>query len=106
MSNVRILLVEDSEWWREVVTSILRDVPSFEIIGEAAEGRQAVLMAAQLQPEIVLMDIGLPSLSGIDAATWMRKLAPHSRIIFLSEQRDAEVVQAALNLGCGYVLKS
>jgi len=105
MSKVRILVVEDIDSWRETVSSMLRSEPSFEIICEVADGGEAVLMTAQLQPTIVLMDIGLPRLSGIEVAKWIPKLAPKTRIIFLSEEQDLEVVQAALNLGCGYVLK-
>jgi DNA-binding NarL/FixJ family response regulator len=106
MSKVRILVAEDTELWRDFVSSTLRSEPSFEIICEVGDGLQAVLMAEQLQPMIVLLDIGLPELSGIDAARGIRKLAPNTRIVFFSEQRDVEVVQAALNVGCGYVLKS
>ena len=106
MSNVRILVVEAIECWRKVVSSLLLDEPSFEIICEVGDGREAVLISAQLQPTIVLMDIGLPRLSGIEVARWIPKVAPKTRIIFFSEERDVDVVQAALNLGCGYVLKS
>ena len=106
MSNVRILVVENIEYWRRAVSSLLLDEPSFEIICEVADAGEAVLISAQLQPTIVLMDIGLPRLSGIEVARWIPKVAPKTRIIFLSEERDLEVIQAALNLGCGYVLKS
>jgi DNA-binding NarL/FixJ family response regulator len=106
MSKVRILVAEDTELWRDFVSSTLQKEPSFEIICEVVDGLQAVLMAEQFQPTIALLDIGLPRLSGIDAAKRIRTLAPQTRTVFLSERRDLEVVQAALNLACGYVLKS
>jgi DNA-binding NarL/FixJ family response regulator len=106
MSKVRILVVENNRFWRELISAVLRNNPTFEIICEVVDGLQAVLMAEKLQPTIVLMDISMPRLGGIDAARWIRKLAPDSRIVFLSVERDFEVVQAALNIACGYVLKS
>jgi DNA-binding NarL/FixJ family response regulator len=106
MSKVRILIVEDIGFWREAISNMLRNEPSFEIVCEVADGLKAVLMAEQLQPTVVLLDIGLPLLNGMDAAGWIRKLAPRAGIVFLSEQRDTDIVQAALKLGCSYVLKS
>jgi len=106
LSKVRILVVDDIAFWRDLVSSMLQHEPSFEIICEAVDGLQAVLVAEQFQPTIALLDIGLPRLSGIDAAKRIRTLAPQTRIVFLSEERDLEVVQAALDAACGYVLKS
>ena len=106
MSKVRILVVDDMAFWRETVCSMLRNEPSFEIICEVVDGQQAVLMADRLRPTIVLLDIGLPRMSGLDAAIWIQKLAPNTRIVFLTEQSDLDVVHAALKVGCGYVLKS
>jgi DNA-binding NarL/FixJ family response regulator len=104
--RVRILVADDIAFWRELVSSMLLDEPSFEILCEVVDGLQAVLMAERFQPTIALLDIGLPRLCGIDAAQRIRTFAPQTKIVFLSEQRDLEVVQAALNVGCGYVLKS
>lgn len=106
MSKVRILVVDDVAFWREFVCSVLRSEPLFEIICEAVDGNQAFVMAGRLHPAIVLLDVGLPKLSGIDAAIAIRRLAPDTRIVFLSEQRDPGVVQAALQVADGYVLKS
>jgi DNA-binding NarL/FixJ family response regulator len=75
-----------------------------QVIGEAADGLEAVQKALELKPDLVLMDIGLPSLNDIDAARQIRKLVPESRIIFLSQESSAEMVQEALSLGAqGYV---
>jgi len=104
--NVHILVAEDVQLWREFISSTLRKESSFEIICEVVDGLEAVLAAEQLQPTIALLDIGLPLLNGIEAARYIRMLAPRTGIIFLSEQHDPEVVQAALDLASGYVLKS
>jgi DNA-binding NarL/FixJ family response regulator len=106
LSKVRILVVDDAAFWRESISFMLQNEPSFEIICEVVDGLQAIRMAEHFQPTIALLDIGLPRLSGIDAAKRIRTLAPQTRTLFFSEQRDPEVVQAALNLACGYVLKS
>ena len=106
MSKVRILMAEDTDLWREFVSTMLRNEPSFEIICEVLDGRKAIQMAERLQPTITLLDVGLPQINGIDAAGQIRNLAPKTRIVFLSEQRDVESIQAALDAGCAYVLKS
>ena len=106
MSKVSILVAEDNEFWRNFIGLTLRIESSFEIICEVVDGLQAVLIAEQRQPTIALLDLGLPRLNGLDAARWIRKLAPNTKIVFLSDLRDAEVVKAALALGSGYVLKS
>jgi DNA-binding NarL/FixJ family response regulator len=106
LSKVSILVVDDTAFWRELVASTVENESSLEIICEVVDGLQAVRMAAHFQPTIALLDIGLPRMSGIDAAKRIRTLAPQTKILFLSEQRDLEVIEAALNVACGYVLKS
>lgn len=106
MGKVRILVAEDLELWREYISSALMREPTFELICEATDGLQAVLMAEQHQPTLALLDIGLPRLCGIDAARSIQTVAPNTRIVFLSGQQDIEIVQTALELGSGYVLKS
>jgi DNA-binding NarL/FixJ family response regulator len=106
MSKVRILVADDVAFWREFVCSTLRSEPLFDIICEAVDGNQAFVIAGQLQPTIALLDVGLPKLNGIDAAITIRRIAPHTGIVFLSDQRDPDVVQAALQVAHGYVLKS
>jgi DNA-binding NarL/FixJ family response regulator len=106
MSKVRILVVDDVAFWREFVCSVVRSEPLFEIICEAVDGNQAFVIAGRLQPTIALLDVGLPKVSGIDAAIAIRRLAPDTRIVFLSDQRDPDVVRAALQVADGYVLKS
>ena len=106
MLKIHILVAEDTELWRKFISSTLQKEPSVEIICEVVDGVQAVLAAERHQPTIALLDISLPLLSGLDAARSIRTLAPNTTIIFLSEQRDIEVVQAALDIGSRYVMKS
>jgi DNA-binding NarL/FixJ family response regulator len=78
-----------------------------QVIGEASDGFDAVQKAQELKPDLILLDIGLPTLNGIEAARRIRKLAPESKIIFMSQECSPEVVQEALSLGAwGYVIKT
>jgi len=81
--------------------------PGLQVVGEASDGLEAVQKAVELRPDLILMDIGLPTLNGIEAARQIRKLAPESKIIFLSQESSAEFVQEAFRLGaCGYIVKT
>jgi DNA-binding NarL/FixJ family response regulator len=105
--SLRVLVVDDFEAFRRVVASILRKQPELQIICEASDGLEAVQRAEELQPDLILLDIGLPRLNGIEAARQIRKLAPESKIIFVSQESSPEVVQEVLGLGaCGYVVKT
>ena len=106
MSVVRVLVVDDVEDWRRFVSSMLRAEP-FEIVGEASDGLMAVQLAEQMQPTVVLLDIGLPGLDGIKAGAGIRRVAPDAKILFVSQEFDPDIIRAALQLGAwGYVLKS
>jgi DNA-binding NarL/FixJ family response regulator len=103
----RALLVDDYEPWRRFLCSILKKETELQVIGEVADGLQAVQKAQELQPDLILLDIGLPKLNGIEAARQIEKLCPKSRILFLSEDSSTDVMQEALNTGgYGYVVKS
>jgi two-component system response regulator NreC len=105
-STVRILLVEDFEPFRILIRTILGQKPGLHIIAEVSDGLDAVQKAVELKPHLVLLDIGLPLLNGFDAARLIRKLAPDSRILFVS-QEFSHVVQEARSLGAsGYVVKT
>jgi DNA-binding NarL/FixJ family response regulator len=81
--------------------------PDLQIVGEVSDGREAVQKAEELQPDLILLDVGLPSLNGIEAARQIRKLSPESKILFLTQESADEIVQEALNLGArGYVVKT
>jgi len=106
-SPIRILVVDDYEPWRRFGASTIQKKPQFQIVGEAADGLEAVQKAQQLQPDLVLLDIGLPLLNGIEAARKIRELSPDSKIIFLSENRSSDIAETALATGAsGYVVKS
>jgi DNA-binding NarL/FixJ family response regulator len=106
-SFVRILVVDDSADWRRCVLEKLQENPSLQVIGVASDGLEAVLKAEKLQPDLILLDIGLPKLDGIAAARQIRKVAPESKILFLSQERDPDIARAALSAGGhGYVVKS
>src|SRR5216684_1594578 len=98
-SSVRILVVEDFEPFRTLIRAILEKNPRLHIVAEVSDGLDAVQKATDLKPDLILLDIGLPLLNGLDAARLIRKLAPDSKILFVSQECSSEVVQDALSLG-------
>jgi CheY-like chemotaxis protein len=103
---VRVLVVEDFESFRRVIRSMLGKRLELQGICEVSDGLEAVQKAGELQPDLILLDIGLPTVNGIEVARRIRKVAPQSRILFLTQESSADVVQEALSLGAaGYVLK-
>jgi DNA-binding NarL/FixJ family response regulator len=103
----RVLVVDDYEPFRRFVCSTLRTRPELQVIGEAVDGLEAVQKAQQVQPELILLDIGLPTLNGIEAARRIRELSPKSKILFVSEDRSWDIAEEALRTGAGgYVVKS
>ena len=107
MSPMRVLVVEDFAPFWQFIRSTLAERPDVQVIGEVADGLEAVQKAELLEPDLVLLDIGLPTLNGIEAARQIRKLAPACKIIFVSQESSSEVVQEALKLGAwGYVVKT
>jgi DNA-binding NarL/FixJ family response regulator len=106
MSTIRILVVEDFAPFREFIRSTLGERADLQVICEVADGSEAVQKAEELKPDLILLDIGLPTLNGIEAARQIRKLAPESKIIFLTQESSDDMVEEALSLGAwGYVLK-
>jgi DNA-binding NarL/FixJ family response regulator len=103
---VRILLVEDFEPFRTKVRSLIQQRAEFRVLCEVSDGLAAVQKAADLQPDVILMDIGLPSINGIEAARKILHTNPQSRILFLTQESSSDVVSAAFNLGArGYIVK-
>lgn len=106
MASVRILIVDDYEFWRFCVVSMLRDYPEFVIVGEGSDGYEAVEMSEDLKPDIVLLDLALPELNGFEAARQIREVSCHSRIVFLSQAVNDDLVNEARNTGAqAYVSK-
>jgi DNA-binding NarL/FixJ family response regulator len=106
-SSVRVLVVDDFEPYRRLVTSVLGKKPELQILCEVSDGLEAVQKAKELQPDLILLDIELPNLNGIEAARRIRQVAPIAKVIFLTQNSDKEVAAAALITGAhGYVLKA
>ena len=105
-SPVRILVVDDSEPWRQQVCSILQTRPGLRVIAQAADGLEAVQKAQELKPDLILLDIGLPSLNGIEVAHQVSRRIPDATILFVSQNNDPDLVAVARSNGAkGYVLK-
>jgi DNA-binding NarL/FixJ family response regulator len=106
-SKVSVLVVDDYEPFRQLISSTLGKRHNFQVIGEASDGLEAVRKAEELKPDLIVLDIGLPQLNGIEAARRIRKLSPESKILFMSQVSSADVAREALGLGAmGYVVKT
>jgi DNA-binding NarL/FixJ family response regulator len=106
-SSVQVLVAEDYTAFRRYLVSTLHSRADLQVVCEVADGSEAVQKARELQPDLILMDIGLPSLNGIEAARRIRSVSPNSKILFVSENRSSDVIEEALRTGAlGYVVKS
>lgn len=106
-SPIRVLVVDDYDLWRRHYSTTLLKEQGLQITGEASTGLEAVQRAQDLQPDLILLDIGLPALNGIEVARRIREVSPSCKILFVSANRSAEIAKEALNAGaCGYVVKS
>jgi DNA-binding NarL/FixJ family response regulator len=107
MSVIRILVVDDWPEWQRFLQTKLAAECDFQIVGLANNGLEGVGQAAELQPDVVLMDLNMPVLNGLDATRRIREISPRSRVLFLSENRSDDVIWAAFESGAeGYILKS
>jgi len=89
-STIRVLVVDDYSPWRNFASGTLQKQSDFKIVDEAADGLEAVKKAQELQPDLILLDIGLPTLNGIEAAIEIREVCPMSKIVFLSENSSLD----------------
>jgi DNA-binding NarL/FixJ family response regulator len=102
-----VLVVEDFDPFRSFVCSVLKQNPELDVVCELSDGLAAVQKAEELKPDLILLDIGLPGLNGIEAGRQIRKLLPNAKIIFLTQESAVDVIQEALRLGAlGYVVKT
>lgn len=103
---IRILVVDDYKDWRDQVRSLLQARPEWQIICEVSNGQEAVQRAEELKPDLILLDIILPKLNGIEAARRIRQVSPDSKIAFLSADNSSDTVQVALETGAvGFIHK-
>jgi len=105
--TAQIMLVDDFKPWRLTLRSTLEEIPGLKVIAEAGNALEAIEKASQLLPDIVLLDIAMPILNGLEVAPRIRRVSPRSKIIFLTQEHDDEIRTAALAAGAdGYLSKS
>jgi DNA-binding NarL/FixJ family response regulator len=103
----RTLVVEDHRPFLDHICAALREHADLQVVGETQNGLEAVEYARDLQPDLILLDIGLPGLNGIEAARRIRSIAPNAKIVFVTQESSDDLVHAAFELGAwGYVLKT
>jgi len=107
MKALRILVADDHEVVRKGLLALLQQQPEWQICGEASDGREAVTKAAELNPEIVILDIGMPTLNGLEATRQILKTNPDTKVLILTLHDSDQLVQDVLNAGArGFLLKS
>jgi DNA-binding NarL/FixJ family response regulator len=107
MPAYRTLIAEDYEAFRQQLRSTLRETAQYVVVGEATDGLQAVRQAEELQPDLVLLDLSLPALNGMEVGRRIRRLSPNSKIVFLSQESSPDIMRGALRMGAmGYIYKS
>lgn len=107
LSSTRIMIVDDFEPFRYFSRSTLRKVPDLDIVAEAANGLEAIKKTKELEPDLVLLDIGLPGLSGIEVARRIRQFSPTTKMLVVSQESSADVVEEAFRAGAsGYIVKT
>ena len=104
--KVPLLIVDDHPVFRRGLRQIIEEHPMFEIVGEASDGQTGLRLAAELKPEIAVLDIDMPRLSGIEMARTLQKMKPSTKVVFLTIYKEEDMFNAAMDLGVrGYVLK-
>jgi len=106
LGPVRILIVDDFKDWRSAVGSILAEDADLEVVGESADGLDAVQKSGELLPDLVLLDIQLPKMNGLEAARQIRRVSPRTKILFLSSYHSLEVMREALKIGTAFIVKA
>lgn len=107
MKSVRVLLVDDFKPFRQWARSKLESQKQFELVGEATGAVEAIQKTQELRPDLIVLDVVLPDINGIEAARQICRLVPSTKILFLSRHADEDIAQCALSVGAkGYVVKS
>ncbi len=105
--KMRVLIVDDEPWARRRIAALLRDEPDLEIVGQAGNGREAVELACRLQPDVVVMDVSMPVMSGDEATRRIKLVLPQARIVALSMHDNAAVAEKMRQAGAAtYLLKT
>jgi len=105
-TQIRVLLADDHKLVRAGIRSLLENLPEVEVVAEASDGREAIRLVEQNEPQIVLMDLAMPGLNGLEATRYLTKTFPQVRVLILSIYADEEHVYQALRAGAaGYLLK-
>lgn len=103
---IRVLIADDHPHFRDGLRALLLSAPDLEVVGEAEDGREAITLAERLQPDVILMDLGMPGVNGIEATRAILHTSPHISVLVISMQEDDDSVFAALKAGArGYLLK-
>jgi DNA-binding NarL/FixJ family response regulator len=102
-----VIVVDDFEPFRKFIRTTLKARPDIQVIAEVSDGLEAVRKSEELQPDLIVLDIGLPTLNGIEAARRILKVSPHSKILVVSQESSLDVIEEAFNSGAmGYVVKT
>src|SRR5271165_526510 len=106
MAKIRILLTDDHTLFRQGIRTLLATEPDMEVVGETPNASDAVAAAAELRPDVVLLDVGMPGLSSFEATRLIRRQRPETRVIFLSMYDDEDYLAESVEIGAsGYILK-
>jgi DNA-binding NarL/FixJ family response regulator len=107
MQGGRVLVVDDFAEWRRELCATIQEIPGLHVVGEAADGLEAIQKSKDLRPDLILLDIGLPRLNGIEVARRLSKVCPESKIIFVTENRSSDIREEGFRAGgSAFVIKS
>ncbi len=107
MSKIRVLVVDDHAMFREGIRSLLAGYDDIEILGEATDGKEAVEKTCQLAPQVVLMDIAMPVMGGLEATRRIQKECPNAKVLVLTQHEDSEYILSMIKVGAkGYISKT
>ncbi len=107
MAPIRLLIVDDHTLFRQGLLSLLRSEPRFEVAGQATNGEQALQMARELTPDVILMDVRMPGMDGVETTHRLLEVMPHARVLMLTVSEDDQPLLTAIQVGArGYILKN